>query len=182
MNPFVFAVEVCANCGEQVDFNADGYWEACDKCGSDKTTEVRFRVDRSQLLKQVKPRQALIEATVYFGCWQQVGHYYWLRGMWKASGFAARYDGLTPWGASVDGGLFAKGTGPRGEGVAAIVHKDGWTAFAFEDRSVDTRGGSWSIYCIPEVLGWHDALSVAREAFPEVFARYTFPIVQHAPL
>jgi hypothetical protein len=178
---FVFSVQVCAECGEQVHHDADGNWDACGRCDCLESTEVRFRVGRAQLLKQAKPELASIEGTVYFGCWRESGHYYWLRGMQKARGYGvAAYAELTPWGHSVDGGLFGRGVQP-GQGVASIFHKDGWTALAFEDRSVDSRPGSWSVFCIPEVLMFDEALRIARLAFPQVFERFTFEVRERTP-
>ena len=119
---FVFEVEVCADCGEQLHPDADGNWDICGRCDSLAHTTVRFRVDRQHLLKQAKPELACIEGTVYFGTWQQAGHYYWLRGMRKAPGYgAAAYADLTPWGHHVDGGLFPRGAQP-GQGVASVFH------------------------------------------------------------
>lgn len=180
MDERVYEIDVCVEDMTQAASHFDGTWLLqCPTCGGRETKRVRFRVSRSQLLKQVIPRQSLIERTVYFGCVGQAGHYYWHRGSEGLPYSAKGYEGVTPWGTKVDGGLFPKGSGASfKQGEAHIVHHDdGWTAVAFTDRSVDSRPGSWSVYCIPAVLDGPEALAIAREAFSPIFERYTFPVV-----
>lgn len=185
MDERVYEVEVCAECFTQVEF-VRGEPENCAHCGADTTCEgrkpVRFRVARAAVLKQADPHQSLVERTLFFGCVGNAGHYYWRRG---SGGYpyqerdlnsTAGRKAATPWGTTIDGGLF-----PAHHryvvGEAHVFHKDGWTALAFEDPSVDRRPQSWSIYCIPAVLDGPEALLIARAAFPPIFARYTFPVV-----
>lgn len=181
----VYEVEVCPECLTQRDAVSRSIGR-CRECDSRvHPVTVRFRVARSAVLEQADPHRSLVERTVYFGCVGEAGHYYWLRGSggkpYKARGpreisSSAFYKTLTPWGTSVDGGLFPVGA-DLAEGVAHVVHHtDGWTALGFTDRSVDSRGGSWSVYCIPTVLDGTEALAIAREAFPSIFARYTFDV------
>lgn len=171
----VYSVQVCADCLAQI--LPEGPAE-CAECGSLESRTARFRIDRSQLLKQADPRTSLVERTVYFGCVGQAGHYYWNRGSAARpySRPGAR-DAATPWGYKVDGGLLPKRSGLNlDEGVVHVVHEHGWTALMFTDRSVDTRPGSWSVYCIPDTLDGPEALEIAREAFPTIFARYQFDV------
>lgn len=115
----------------------------------------------------------------YFGCWQQVGHAFFAPGMLTVS----PRDVAIPWDSyGIDGKLCPPGRG-RGaanqqEGVAALHHKDGWTALAFWDRTVDTRGGSNSAFLLEGEHDYTAALALARETFPEVFARLRFEIVE----
>lgn len=171
MNDHVYEVVVCADCRTQLHHDADGNYEPCGSCGSHAEATVRVRATRETVLEQAQPFQSLVERTLYFGCWRRPGHYYFRRGMQNAR----RDDSITPWGYSVDGGLFPKGA-RIAQGEAAVFHRDGWTALAFPDRSVDSRPGSWSVFCIPETLPFDEALVCARAAFPEVFERLTFEI------
>jgi hypothetical protein len=82
-----------------------------------------------------------------------------------------------PWDRGILGALFPRYQEPVVEGEAHTFYKDGWTALAFPDRSVDTRPGSWSVFCLPATLDGPTALLLARKAFPEVFARYKFDVV-----
>lgn len=172
MDERVYTVRVCASCLTQ-PFAADGL---CAQCGGETFEHVRFRVSRAQVLKQADPHKSLVERTVYFGAVDRAGHYYWTRGRDGHPVSAGLARELTPWGLKVDGGLFPRGTGPIRQGEAHVVHLDGWTALAFPDRSVDSRGGSWSVYCTPAILDGTEALAIAREAFPPIFARYKFDV------
>lgn len=102
----------------------------------------------------------------YMGCWQRVGHYLWRPGMRQA---AYRDESVTPWGY---GGLDCKHFNTRDW---AILKKDGWTAVGIEDRSVDSRPNSHSVFAFNTDLTTEEAVKLARETFPAVFARPGFP-------
>lgn len=174
----VYEVKVCEACFTQLlhgRVNVSTECPTCLACAPPKI--VRFRVTRAQVLEQADPHKSLVERTVYWGCVGESGHYYWLRGEsgrpYKPRGSD---KGTTPWGYKVDGELLQREGLDLREGVAHVVHEHGWTAVAFTDRSVDSRPGSWSVFCIPDVLDGPEALSIAREAFPTIFARYTFAV------
>jgi hypothetical protein len=62
------------------------------------------------------------------------------------------------------------------EGRALLHHRDGWTALAFWDRSVDARFGANSVFI---AKGDHDLASMtelARRYFPDVWGRWNFPV------
>lgn len=171
----VYQVVVCSTCLTQILPEGPA---ACTECGSLESKTVRFRVRRELVLKQADPHLSLIERTVYFGCVGQAGHYYFRRG---AAGHPYRVGAAdratTPWGYKVDGGLLPKNAGiDLEQGHAHVVHEHGWTALVFTDRSVDSRPGSWSVYCIPEILDGPEALMLVRAAFPTIFARYPFEV------
>jgi hypothetical protein len=124
----------------------------------------------------------LLMRALYFGCRNgDVGHFMWVPGMRRAPHeFAlSPYPGL-PWD-KVDA-HFAPRRGPgryaeeMPQGVAALHHKDGWTALSFWDRSVDSRGNSSSTFIFDAELDFAAALAAAREHFPTVVARYPFEI------
>lgn len=64
------------------------------------------------------------------------------------------------------------------QGHAALHHKDGWTALAFWDRSGDSRDNSNSAFLFDHVLTFDAALAAAREAFPALFERFPFDVVE----
>lgn len=126
----------------------------------------------------------------YFGCYSSVhgGH-----GFHRPGGKSIRATddgpvrswacGIGPWD-QVDGTLAPVVGERRGyrkiecpQGVAALHHKDGWTALAFWDRTGDHRGNSHSNFFFDEILDFDAAVAAARVAFPELFERFDFEIV-----
>lgn len=76
---------------------------------------------------------------------------------------------------SLDGGLAPK-LASQTQGVAQLHHKDGWTALAFWDRSGDSRGNSNSVFIFEGTWTFDQVLVLAKEHFPESFARFDFEI------
>jgi hypothetical protein len=109
----------------------------------------------------------------YFGCIDQAGHYLW------APGPRSAYRAETPWGPhgwGLDGTLHPKG---QGEGVAALVRKDGWTAIAFIDYSIDSRPGSNSVFLAEGNFTFAEMLQHAHNYFPSVMDRFGFKITEY---
>lgn len=113
---------------------------------------------------------AEITRVLYFGCIGGAGHY--LHDDRTRRHFRRDAQGQ-PWDA-IDGSLCPPG--PQLEGRALVHHRDGWTALAFWDRSVDHRGNSNSAFFIDATVDFPDALQAAKDAWPEVFARFTFEV------
>jgi hypothetical protein len=174
MDEQVYSVPVCAECGRQLP---RGNHYRCPDHLDGEEAWVSLIVGRNAVLGQINPRQYVVENAVYFGCWRQSGHYFWRRASDGAMRNAWDAKDIVPWGHHVDGGLFPRGSEPRSQGDAHVFHKDGWTALAFPDNTVDRRPGSWSVFCLPATYDGPEALEIARDAFPEVFDRYTFDIV-----
>lgn len=65
------------------------------------------------------------------------------------------------------------------QGVAALHHKDGWTALSFWDRTGDSRDNSNSTFLFDAALSFDEAVAATREHFPALFARFTFEVVAH---
>lgn len=120
----------------------------------------------------------------YYGCIKTVGH------RMHTVKLQQIYGWRSPWGVYPDGTL-APHTSKRcgngcstcactqPEGVSAVHHKDGWTALAFWDRSIDRRTNSNSVFLFS---GDHDFLrmiALAIEHFPSVMKRFEFPITEH---
>lgn len=121
-----------------------------------------LELTRDELVNKLESgTPALEERVFYLGCWKQVGHYFWRPGMERV-----RYGGPppTPWGYALDNKAFNTQDWH-------IEKKDGWTAVGLEDRTVDSRPGSHSIFAFCGDLTLEDAVDLARVNFPEVFAR-----------
>jgi hypothetical protein len=108
----------------------------------------------------------MITDWLYFGCYRRPGHYLFKPGMREPYSPDMRkllnFDGLLP---------------PQNNGagyVATVSRLEAWgvTALAFWDYTVDSRGGSNSVFYAPSLTISPDRLlAEARERFPEVWAR-----------
>ena len=105
---------------------------------------------------------------LYFGCMGRAGHF-----LFDHDG--QRPYGSTPWGYDLDGGLLDSSK-PEVEGVVQFHQKDGWTAIAFWDRSVDSRYASNSAFLVAESVSAETLLAMARESWPAVFSRCKFRV------
>lgn len=113
----------------------------------------------------------------YWGCYdsRRGGHGYYASGGRSIHAVSER----CPWGYKIDAGLAPVGIrGELPQGVAAIHHKDGWTAIAFWDRTGDTRGNSNSGFVFNAEIDFETGIALAREKFPEMFRRFNFEVVQ----
>lgn len=112
-----------------------------------------------------------VPVPIYFGCHLEVGHYYFHAGM------VTYYAGMSAckWLHYLDGLLVPPG---EKEGVATVSHIWGYTILAFADRSIDKRPGSNSAFVLAGTLTFKEAENSARALFPEVFVRFTFPVVK----
>ena len=108
---------------------------------------------------------------LFFGCWHDVGHY-----LHDASGSTVRHR--TPWsgsgrwaehGGGLDGTLAPGDSQARGR--AKLHVKDGWTALAFWDRSVDTRPNSNGVFLVDEELNFREAVVAFAVYFPRIAER-----------
>jgi hypothetical protein len=121
----------------------------------------------------------------YFGCNRQAGHYLFTKRLVSA------YPESPPW--SVDSGEVDGKLPPHEpdcknhyycrcqqvEGVAAIHHKDGWTAMAFWGRSVDDRRGCNSVFFAEGCHDFSGMLTIAKENFPTIMSRFAFAMTEH---
>jgi hypothetical protein len=136
----------------------------------------------------------------YFGCIDDSGHYLWdkerppqptmaerimgpgaerLNGhnrgnAWRSRETRELYRNGQPWKDSIDSMLCP--SGPQVEGVALLHHKDGWTAVAFWDRTVDHRPGSHSTFIAEGTFTYDEMVTAAKTQWPEVWARYKFEV------
>ncbi len=115
----------------------------------------------------------------YFGVWQQdeAGHHLYTpegRSIYDPPRwFPLRYQAL-------DQGLFPHGA-PHIDGVATLIHINGWTVISFSDRSVDHRPGSNSAFVFKGRLDFQQTCEQCLKIFPSVWTRFKFPIVLREP-
>jgi hypothetical protein len=114
---------------------------------------------------------------LFFGCYSNVRPGYYAAGHYLYSKHRradARTD--TPWGYKLDGGLL-EGHGNKFQDDKYVVAKlDGWTAVSFWDNSGDSRGASNSAFVVHADITGEELLKLAREQWPEVFNRPSFPL------
>jgi hypothetical protein len=100
----------------------------------------------------------------YFGCDNsETGHY-----LWDSDG-KTRWDVLrsNPWAAHIDDGLNPK----KGQGQAAIHHKNGWTYVSFSDYTKDRRPGSNAGFLVDAEVEFPEVMAMAEIEFPEILRR-----------
>ena len=107
----------------------------------------------------------------YFGCWDRPGHYL----VTPNGETISYYTNDIPW-VEKDGPLCPEDT--RKEGIVKIHHKDGWTAAAFWDNSIDHRSGSNSVLFVEGILDITDIISTFKESFPQIYKRFNFELVE----
>lgn len=100
----------------------------------------------------------------YFGCWHGIGHYFHTPDGGSAEG---KGGPPTPWGYGVE--KLAPHT--MTQGTAALHHKDGWTALAVDDFTVDSRGNSKSVFCFHTILPLDKAIEYAEVYFRPIMER-----------
>lgn len=100
----------------------------------------------------------------YFGCVKICGHHMYrpendppksLEERRELSDFVR----TNPWGFNIDNGF--KG----------LQHKDGWTAYAMVDNTVDSRPGSNSVFIAEGTFTEQEMKALAREHFPVISRR-----------
>lgn len=116
------------------------------------------------------PEACTSERWLYFGYWGEPGHYLWTpdkKRLWN--------DPEVPWndldGCLCPGYVNQYKRGPEIPGQGLLHHRDGWTAFAFWDRTGDRRGASNSVLLWNRIATFDGLLARARAAFPEIFKR-----------
>jgi hypothetical protein len=108
----------------------------------------------------------MITNWLYFGCYRRPGHYLFKPGMREPYSPELRkllnFDGILPPQDNSTGY------------VATVSRLEAWgvTALAFWDYTVDSRGGSNSVFYAPSLTITPDEMiEQARAQFPEVWAR-----------
>lgn len=140
----------------------------------------------SRLQAAVEAGQALGKLALYFGCWNDLGH------------FLHRSDGRTvwegrefqdlPWSVGLmDTGLLKNGKRPDVYDGKVFWTCGGakalWYAFYWWDRSVDRRGASNSGLYV-RGFGWPEAQAAfdyACTQFPKIVSRQAHPLILQNP-
>lgn len=127
-----------------------------------------------------------MSAMFYNGCWGNVGHYLFSEdGSSKLAAIGpfkrgeldcCLCPGYAPLGASYAVRKASERPRAQVEGEAKLTHRDGWTALAFWDRSVDKRGNSNSCFVIEGTHTFEEMIELARARFPRVMERFKFEI------
>lgn len=133
------------------------------------------------LEQAIQNGQSLGRMALYFGCWNQAGHY--LHGVGGRSIYGDRPADL-PWDVGMmDATLLRNGKVPdlpNGKVYWTCGGKDAfWYAFYWWDRSVDRRGACNSGLYV-RGFGWPEtkaAFEYACSQFPNVVERQKFPLV-----
>lgn len=115
---------------------------------------------------------------LYFGPWDGLGHFMHMeegRRPPREQKKEGPWDPFKPGGP--DGGLQPEG--PQEEGKALLHHKDGWTALAFWDRTVDHRGNSCSTYIAEGVFTFTEMVEMAKTRFAPRWNKMKFEVVEH---
>jgi hypothetical protein len=98
----------------------------------------------------------------YFGCVGSVGHYMHSNApslTLEERRAVSLFTRTNPWGFSIDGGF--KG----------LQHKDGWTALAMDDFTIDDRPGSNSVFLAEGEFDEPQMIKLAYQHFPAVAKR-----------
>lgn len=114
----------------------------------------------------------------YFGNFKVEGHYLYGPGGIRVRSRTEQRSTKIPWAlGELDGGLCPKSKGQNG--VAAVHHRDDWSALSFWDRSGDSRPGSNSTFLVDEPnLTFQELFDKALEAFPTIWFRFNFSVVE----
>lgn len=114
----------------------------------------------------------------YFGPWDQAGHHMRAESHpprdLEESRAISHFTRTNPWGVKIDGGLCPPQS--FGEGRARLHHKDGWTAVAFWDRTVDTRPGSNSAYLAEGTFTFEEMVEMAKTRFAARWNKMAFEV------
>lgn len=113
----------------------------------------------------------------YFGCYQQTGHYLFVRDMKKVP--ASDAQSLSRFRNLIDGGFIPEESHQQGR--AWLTHVGDWTFLAFADNSVDGRGRSHSTFVQSGRLTYSQMLEKTKVDWPEVWGRFTFDVYPAEP-
>lgn len=107
----------------------------------------------------------------YFGCQDRTGHY--LKD--HTGKDLPTFNNDLPWD-QIDGVLCPEDT--QKEGIVKIHHKNGWTAAAFWDYSIDGRPGSNSVLFVEDLLDFSGTIAELKKRFPKIYKRFDFKLIE----
>ena len=124
----------------------------------------RWSAERKPLAEFVFLDDVVLTRTMYFGCIGRAGHYWY-----SARLEHSRSPKDCPFDDYIDGKL--PPADDRSQGADALHHRDGWTAWAMWDYSVDRRGGCNCAFVAPGLWDLAAMKTIARQVFPGITAR-----------
>jgi hypothetical protein len=143
---------------------------------------VHVSGELGRLAQAVEAGRQQGKLALYFGCWNQLGHYLHGPGGMGEREALQRAPRL-PWSmAHMDGGLLKNGKHRDtydGKVFWTCGGRTFWYAFFWWDRSKDTRGASNSGFYV-RGFGWpepQEAFDYACSVFPNVVGRQHHPLV-----
>jgi hypothetical protein len=110
-------------------------------------------------------------ACFYFGCWGGTGHYLFTSDGRQAShqeGLDGPYLPICPRGCPR---YCSDMDRCQPQGLARLTVEARRTVLDIWDRTVDSRGGSHSLFILPPGLDFAQAVQAARRHFPQIWAR-----------
>ena len=110
----------------------------------------------------------------YFGCIESAGHFLWDHNLQSVR--KSNYP--FPW-ENIDGVLCPQITNENG--VVKLHHKEGWTAAAFWDQSVDHRTNSNSVFFAEGIHGVYHMIEFIKKHFPSIHKRFNFELTEFIP-
>lgn len=119
---------------------------------------------------------------LFFGCWSAPGHFLVNEdghNVWQPQTIGlpwTKLDGVLTPGRRDERSYGGIPIDEQIEGWAALHHKDGWTALAWWDRSVDKRHGSNAVLFAKGTHTVKEMLALGRRWYPRVFNRFTYTI------
>lgn len=155
-----------------------------EKLIAEEEQRERFRrAQERQISKKTMDGKAY-----YFGCVGESGHFLFDQWLRRVTYPGAPY-GCGPW-KLVDAKLAPYigssaaarrrsdyDNGKQTQGLAALHHKDGWTALAFWDRTVDTRMGCNSNFFFEGTRSFDEMVKLCKAWFPTIWGRFPFDVV-----
>lgn len=111
------------------------------------------------------------------------GHYLYLPGSSSSSREMDIPDDFPVRVGILDGGLLGKeySKRPQTEGQAVFTNISNWTIVSFWDRSGDPRGNSNANFVMRGRWTFDEAVARAKQAFPTIWKRFTFDVVNAYP-
>ena len=107
----------------------------------------------------------------YFGCWNSLGHHLYNH----VGRLLHPFKNALPW-KQIDGTLCPADT--KQQGIVKIHYKNGWSAAAFWDYSVDHRPGSNSVLFVEDLIDITQVRGEFQETFPQIYNRFAFDLIE----
>ena len=151
----------------------------CDYCGTELPLGAFDDPDLNEFHIENMLEALTHRDVFYYGCIGRPGHYLWAvsdngnpySASWMFDHTTEKYAPL-PWGYDLGGRLCpSTRESDQPEGFGKIHHVDGWTAWAFFDRTVDVRLGCSSVFIAKGEFDLDNMKYVAERFFHKIWKR-----------